>query len=139
MSKDQWRGVYEGLLPILSGVGAFLLGDWTVVLQVLLVLIVLDVASGWLRAFIQGNLSSKESWQGVAKKVGLLLLVVLGQQAGLILGFDGLRDMVAGFLAMTEGLSVLENLAASGIPFPDWLRQRLEEAKESKFSPPHVP
>lgn len=129
------RRVFDWLLPALGGALVFFLGDWTVALRALAVFVVMDVATGWLRAYVQGVLSSKESWRGVAKKVGIFLLVGVAHQAGLVLAFEGLRDLVIGFLCMTEGLSILENLVAAGVPSPEWLRDVLEEARQSKFRP----
>jgi len=127
------KTVVDWVLPFLGALVTMLFGPWSVALRFLLIVMVLDVVSGWTRAWIQARLSSKESWRGFAKKLLIWCAVALAHQLSGPLDFPGLRDLVVGWYCMSEALSVLENLAAAGVPFPDWLADRLEAARGDKF------
>jgi toxin secretion/phage lysis holin len=125
---------------ILAGIGAILFsifGAWSAAMTALVVLISLDIISGWARAIIQKELSSKVSWNGVLKKLLIFGAVALAAQAD-VLASSGLliKSAVVIFYCATEGLSVLENLAAVGLPVPSVLRDALKQLNRKKFIPP---
>jgi phage-related holin len=47
-----------------------------------------------------------------------------------------IKSAVVIFYCATEGLSVLENLAAVGLPVPSVLRDALKQLNRKKFIPP---
>ncbi len=100
----------------------------------LVILMAVDVATGFVRAFVQQRLSSKESFRGIAKKVLIFALLAVAVQVDVLTGLQGTtRDVVAAFYCASEGLSILENSVAAGMPAPDVLRQALEQLNASKF------
>lgn len=121
-----------GLAAFLS-VLAQILGVWDNTLTALVILMALDVVTGFIRAFIQQELSSKESGRGIAKKALIFVIVAVAAQADRLLGTDVTRNAVVIWYCASEGLSVLENTVAAGLPVPDLLRDALKQLNERKF------
>jgi len=114
-----------------------LLGGWTPTMTVLLTVAGLDVVSGFTRAAIQKRLSSKESWAGLAKKVMMFLFIALAAQVDVVIGAQSvLRNGAVIFYCVSEALSVIENVAAAGMPVPDFLKDALAQLSERKGKPP---
>ena len=91
----------------------------------------MDYVTGVIAAGIKHELSSRIGFKGIAKKLIIFILVgvahiveqVLGTIAPQFLGqSEILRDAVILFYCANEGLSILENADALGIPFPQKLR-----------------
>lgn len=127
----------EYLCAILATVGylfIYLLGGWDVSLQCLLLAIVFDYVSGMIKAFHTKALSSKIGFQGILKKVGVLLIVMLGVLVDRVTGNTGaVRTLVIYYFVANEGLSVIENLGQCGVPIPASIKKALKALnKESK-------
>ncbi len=108
------------------GGAAAIWGGITPMIQLLLILMILDIATGLLAGFVTKELSSDVSFRGVAKKAIVLLVVaaaVFGEPTtGLPLG-----QVVAGFYAAHELLSILENSGRAGLPVPTILQDALKK------------
>ncbi len=105
------------------------------VLQALVVLIVLDVLTGWMKAFVQHTISSSLSRQGIAKKATTLIIVSVAWVAENRLEMSFPIDLditLAGFYCVTEVISILENAKAIGVPLPDVLMNRFEQFKKDQ-------
>lgn len=117
----------------LNGFGALLVGAlvgvWIgvgPVLQALLVFMVIDIVTGFLAGFVTQTLSSSISMKGMAKKTMMLLLVLAAVWAGRITDMNiPMGEIVAGFYAANELLSIIENAARANLPIPDVLRVAL--------------
>jgi len=133
MKEWSFNAVVKIVLAAIVGGLATLLGGLDNVLVILTVFVALDIASGWLRAYIQKELSSKESFRGTAKKLFIYVLVAVAAQLDRLTGTDIIRDAVAVFYCAGEALSILENAVAAGLPVPDFLRNALEQLNEKKF------
>ena len=110
---------------IIGGVAGFLFGKWDLPLQILLTAMVLDYISGMLKAFYLGEVSSRVGYKGLIKKVGILFTIVVANLTDLILGLTIFRSAICMFFCMNELISVLENIAALGIPIPEILTEKL--------------
>lgn len=127
------------MIQILAAAGAglcgFLWGEFDGMLYALITFMVLDYLSGVLVAITQKELSSKVGFKGIAKKACILMLVAVGHLVDEhVLGGAAkaaCRSMVAGFYAANEGISVLENASALGIPLPKKLVVVLKQLKEN--------
>lgn len=127
----------EYLCTILATVGylfIYLLGGWDVALQCLLLAIVFDYISGMIKAYRTKTISSRIGFQGIIKKVGVLLIVMLGVLVDRVTGNTGaVRTLVIYYFVANEGLSVVENLGQAGVPIPDSIKKALKALKkESK-------
>jgi toxin secretion/phage lysis holin len=89
------------------------------IVQALVMLTVLDFLSGWGKSIVNRRLSSFMSWQGTARKGLTFLLVAAGWVAHAKLGLPvALHEILAGFFAASELLSILENCQEAGIHLP---------------------
>jgi len=96
----------------------------------------LDILSGLARAFVQRQLSSSVSWNGMVKKCLILVIVALAWRLDIVIGAGSLlRDATVIFFVVSEALSVLENTVAAGLPVPQFLRDALKQLNEKKATP----
>lgn len=121
----------ENAIKIAVGIGgglaSYLFGGWSVLLQTLVVFIVLDYVFAIVVASTHGELNSKKGFKGIAKKVGILVLVAVAHQVDIVLGNDSLiRDSVIFFYIANELLSILETVGKTNLPIPNALRKAVE-------------
>lgn len=109
----------------------YLLGGWDVALACLIIAIILDYISGIIKAYVNKDLSSKIGFEGLLKKVGVLLIVMLAVLVDKITGETGaIRTLVIYYFVANEGLSILENLALAGVPIPESIKNALKVLKD---------
>lgn len=116
------------LALLVKGLGALVAGAWgdlPLLIQALLVLMSLDMASGILKAFATRSLSSDASLKGIAKKFMVLVVVAAAATLEPLVGGAPLASAVAGFYLAYEGISILENAAEAGLPIPQVLKDAL--------------
>lgn len=110
-----------------GGLASYLFGGWSVLLQTLVVFIALDYVFAIVVAATNGELNSKKGFKGIAKKVGILVLVAVAHQVDSVLGNDSLiRDSVIFFYIANELLSILETVGKTNLPIPNALRKAVE-------------
>ncbi|GIO87967.1 hypothetical protein J25TS5_48990 [Paenibacillus faecis] len=122
---------FDPIIKILSGsVGAavgYTVGGWTLLIQVLLVFVIADWITGWVAAWMNGELRSRIGHEGIIRKVTIFILVAIANLIDGILG-EGhyIRDAVIFFYLATELLSIIENVGRMGIPMPEVLRSAVK-------------
>ena len=138
---------WDKILKILAGVaGAIcgLFGEWTTTLTILVVVMAIDYISGVLVAACgkspkteAGGLSSKVGFIGIAKKGFIMLLVLLATMLDKAIGNETMvfQTSLVFYYIANEGLSILENAALMGLPFPEKLKKALETLRD-KDEPP---
>lgn len=105
----------------------YLLGGFDIALQCLLIAIALDYISGIIKAFTTKTLSSRIGFSGIVKKLGILLLVMVGVLIDRVSGDTGaIRTLVIYYFVANEGLSIVENLGQAGLPIPSSLKSALK-------------
>lgn len=110
---------------------------------VLLVFMILDYATGMVKAWQAKELSSKVGVDGIVKKVGYMVLVVVSMGVDYLI-FSGLTAagivapcdlwfgmLVTIWLIINEMISILENLSKIGVPVPKFLITIIEKLKIS--------
>lgn len=111
----------------------YLLGGFDIALKSLLIVIVIDYATGILSAIYNKQINSKVGFKGILKKFSYLLIIALSVIIDNILGQSGtIRTLVIYFFVANDGISVLENVAEMNIPLPPKLLETLEQLKEDK-------
>jgi len=129
-----WDKITKAIAAALGAV-AGLLGEWDATLTVLVIMMAMDYATGVIVALCgrspkteSGGLNSKIGFIGLAKKGFIMLMVLLAALLDRVIGTDGtmFRTMAVGYYIANEGLSVLENAALLGVPFPEKMRKALE-------------
>ena len=123
----------------LCGTGlVYLLGGWDTAVQTLIIIMAIDYTTGLLVAGVfkrsgkseGGALDSKAGFAGLMKKVAIILAVLMGAALDRNVGDTSLvRNAIIIFFSANEGLSVVENFALMGIPFPDTVKNALEQMK----------
>ena len=137
--------IKNGILATVAAVGSFIanqLGGWDAALAVLICVMAADYVTGILRAAVfhdspkteTGKLSSEASYKGLIRKFIVLLLVWLGAMLDKVIGAAYIRTAVAMFFVANEALSILENTAAMGVPYPKFVKAMLEAVKEKADS-----
>ena len=134
------------ILSAVAGAVAGLFGGWDTMLKVLVGAMVIDYVTGWAVAILgnslktsSGHLDSQIAWKGLLKKGLALLVVLLGALLDRAMGQNVFRNMVVWFYVANEGLSILENLALAGVPFPQSVKKMLEQMREDHDKPPDQP
>lgn len=139
-----WDKIIKGACAIL-GVIAGLYGEWTAALSILAIMMGVDYITGVLVAITGrspktdgGGLSSKIGFIGIAKKGFIMLIVLVATQLDRAIGNTAMIFQTATvfYYIANEGLSILENAEAIGVPFPAFIKQRLETMREQKDKPP---
>lgn len=114
---------------ILTGV-SYLLGGFDTALITLLIIMSLDYISGVFKAIYNKEVDSKIGLKGIIKKVGYLIIVALSVILDKVAGNTGaIRTLVIYFFVANEGISILENWGAMGLPLPKKLFDVLEQLK----------
>jgi len=121
----------KSALAALASMFAYLVGGWDVLAQALALLMGLDVAGGLIQAFYEKRLNSSIMRKGLIRKTGYfaaIALAVLVDRA-LFQSAPAFRTLVLSYLCVSEALSVLEHLAAIGVPLPAQLKHALEKLR----------
>lgn len=116
---------------ILLGCVGFLLGEWDLILKIMLLLIIFDVITGWLKAISCKTLSSQIGFSGLAKKIITLIIICVSNLLQKSLDNSiPLRETVLMFYIINEAISIIEN-AAHFIPIPNKLKNVLLQLKNT--------
>ena len=116
----------RGFASMFAGVLTYLYGNLNGLLVALFVVIVLDYATGLAKGMIQHKLSSEIGFKGILKKVLILLVVAMAHVIDNCVGSgETWRNIAVVFYISNEGISILENAIACGLPVPDKLKEIL--------------
>lgn len=108
----------------------YFLGGLDIALETLLIMIVLDYFTGLLKAIHNKKLNSEVGLKGIVKKVGYLVIVAVCVLLDRVIGDTGaIRNIVIFFFVANEGLSLVENWVAMGLPLPNIIKETLEQIK----------
>jgi len=123
---------YKSILAGAAAVFVSLIGGWDVLAQALVALMALDVAGGLVRAFYERRLNSSIMRRGLLRKSGYFAAIALGVlvDKAIFQGAPAFRTLIISYLCVNEALSVLEHLAAIGVPLPHQLKQALERVRK---------
>lgn len=102
-------------------------------MQYLLACNILDIVTGFIKAYDLKNVSSKKMKHGALSKVSIWCVIVVSIILSAYLGTD-LTTYIVGYYLTMEIVSILEN-ASAFIPVPDKLKNMLDnnqiETKEN--------
>lgn len=125
------KEIINSIISVICTGFLYLLGGIDVAMTCLLVAIVLDYISGIMKAYVTKQLSSKIGFNGIVKKVGVLLIVMLAVLVDRVTGETGaIRTLVIYYFVANEGLSIIENLGQAGVPIPESIRKALKALKK---------
>ena len=93
-------------------------------MQYLLACNILDIVTGFIKAYDQKNVSSKKMKHGALAKVTIWCVVVVSIILSAYLGTD-LTTYIVGYYLIMEIVSILEN-ASVFVPVPDKIKNMLD-------------
>ena len=131
MNRDDLRLLFEVVVGMIVGI----ITSLPTTVLALLVLQVADILTGMMSGYITKSLDSRVSYVGLMRKVIVLIAVAASGYLGAALRLPGAEILptgIAGFYAMHEGLSILENLTKAGVPLPAQLKAALVQEQESR-------
>ena len=99
-------------------------------MQYLLACNILDILTGFLRAYDQKSVSSKKMRHGALSKISIWCVVVVSMIVSGYLKTD-LTTYVTGYYLIMEVVSIFENVSVF-VPVPDKLKNSLETHKTQK-------
>lgn len=109
----------------------FLFGD-VKFLHLLLLLMALDIVTGIFKAVKNNNLWSRKSLFGYARKVLVLIVIIVANVVDQILDLGGaVTYATVLFYIVNEGLSIFENVAQVGGIVPENLAKKLKSIDNS--------
>lgn len=135
------ENILKWIAAVIGAVISFISG-MPVIMWVLIGMMTIDFVTGLITGALGvsnktegGKLSSRAAFEGLMKKVMVLLvvflavLVDLAVQAGAGVSFNAVTGATCLWFIASEGISVLENAAELGVPIPDVLLRALEIMK----------
>ncbi len=128
--RESWKTIQFSF----AGIGAWLgwfLGGCDGLIYALVAFVVIDYITGVMRAILEKELSSEVGARGVFKKVFIFTLVGIGHiiDSNILNGGSAIRTAVIFFYLSNEGISILENAVAIGLPIPEKLTIVLKQLR----------
>lgn len=118
-------------LEHLEAARLYLFGD-VKFLHLLLLLMALDIITGVFKAWKNENLWSRKSLFGYARKVLVLIVIIVANVVDQILGLGGaVTYATVLFYMVNECLSIFENVAQVGQVIPEHLTKKLKSIDTS--------
>ena len=133
---DTYNAIVGGIVAVLS----FVFGEHWILFAIFLLFNVADWLTGWMKSRMAGKENSMKGWQGVLKKIGYWLMILVAFAASAVfieigntLGMDlGITTLLGYFvlasLLVNELRSILENFVEAGYNVPTVLVKGLEVA-----------
>lgn len=116
---------------IICGYFTWLFGGGDALIWALLALIVIDYITGVLKAIYKKMLSSEIGRKGIVKKIMILVVVAAANIVQRVINVNvPVREIVIMFFIANEAISVMENVAETGIKVPQKLRDILLQLRD---------
>lgn len=134
MSKIQI--IINSIAGAVGAVLGFMYGEVTGLFWALIAFMALDYITGVVVAIIEKRLSSEVGFRGLAKKFLILVFVAVGHIADTYIlgGTPAAMSAVMLFYMANEGISIIENAAALGLPVPKKLTSIMEQIRNKSES-----
>lgn len=131
------KELFNNFKPIIAFLGAaftVLFGVWDTAIGILILFMILDYLLGVIRGYINKELSSDIGLKGIARKsvIFAVLIVAVALDKLMNTGSWIFRTLVCYFYIANEGISIIENCAALGLPIPDKLKEALAQLKDGE-------
>lgn len=119
----------KSIVALLSGIIGIALGGYDTLMYSLIVLVILDYATGVLLAIHEKKLSSDIGFKGISKKALIFVLITTGNifDQYIIGSGNALRTTLLIFYISNEGVSIIENAGKLGMPLPQNLLSTIKK------------
>lgn len=115
---------------IIGAIVTFAFGEWSQLLTFLLLAILIDYITGLSASIRAGNgLSSAIGFQGIARKVFMLFMIMIAHQLDLLLGMEMIKAGAIYFYLANELISITENYGRLGLPMPQKIKDIIQILK----------
>lgn len=140
MKKMNYMDTYNAIVGGIVAVLSFVFGEHWILFAIFLLFNIADWLTGWMKSRMAGKENSMKGWQGVLKKLGYWLMILVAFAASAVfieigntLGMDlGVTTLLGYFvlasLLVNELRSILENFVEAGYNVPTVLVKGLEVA-----------
>ena len=127
-------------IGVIGSVIASFFGGWSSDLATLMIFMGIDYITGLIVAGVfkrskkskNGGLESKVGFKGLAKKVMILLFVLIGYRLDLLLGSDYIRTAIVIAFIVNETISITENAGLIGVPIPKPIMNAIDILKSKE-------
>lgn len=128
--------IIDSIAGAVGAVLGFMYGEVTGLFWALIAFMALDYITGVVVAIIEKCLSSEVGFRGLAKKFLILVFVAVGHIADTYIlgGTPAAMSAVMLFYIANEGISIIENAAALGLPVPKKLTSIMEQIRNKNES-----
>lgn len=96
-------------------------------IHIFVIVILFDIASGFVKSWKEGKTNSTIGLFGIAKHMLILMLVLVVYPYMRVLNLDWYATAFVWFYIGIYGVSITENLHVIGVPMPDWVISGLEK------------
>lgn len=131
MNTENIWGTVQMFISVLGGIIGWFLGERDAFLYSLIAFVVLDYITGVLGAIIKQELSSRTGAKGICRKILIFVVVSVGHIIDTQISEGSvLRTAILFFYISNEGISILENIIAIGVPVPRKLQDILAQLQK---------
>lgn len=126
------HGVVKTIVALLVGINDWFFHPTHTPVEVVMVLVLFDTITGFMKAYKQNNVSSSGFFRFASKIVIYFILMATGALLDKLAEGFAVKalTLIASFLAMTEAISIMENIGALGFAIPSQLMKLLKLAKD---------
>lgn len=112
------------------------LGGWDNLLSALAFFIVMEYLTHLMVTILNKKLSNGLGLSEIEKRVSIFLLVAMGNVIDTLIIKNGniVRTSIIFFYLWYEGITILKNIAALGLPIPQTLKKIMEQIKDGRIS-----
>lgn len=109
-------------------------GELDGLLLALLIFIAADYVTGVIKAVMQKKLSSEIGFKGLLRKALIMIIVGIANVLDVYVLKNGpiFRSGACLFYIANEGISIMENVAEMGVPFPKKLKEKLLQIEKEE-------
>lgn len=102
---------------------------WTFFLP--LILMTLDVITGYYNAWKNKEVSSSRLREGLGKKCGELAYLILGIACKFAIGSNAVIYFISVYICFMEIISLTENCTKLGVPLPNSVKEQLKDYNQN--------
>lgn len=103
---------------------------WVLIIPLSLMLI--DVLTGWLNAWLKGEIKSYRMREGLVKKCGEIMILIIGELFTFGLGLPAyIMSLISLYIILMELVSIAENLDKMGVPIPHFFKKGLGKLNDT--------
>ena len=121
----------KGVLSMLGGAIATILGGWDALFTLFCFFVILDYITGIACAFKQRKFRSSVMRWGAFNKLIEVIIIAIFYYADVILETEVLRNGALCWFLICEGSSIVENCVVLKVPLPTGLEKILQQLKKT--------